>query len=172
MSRLRRVALLALALGACMRPVAGARDREQAKTSGAAEVRLARARFNAAIVARDTATIRALLLPSYHVVTGRSVQRHGADAAIAQWAGIFGDSTVRYVRTTRDVVTNEAWGLAQETGDWTGHLTAADGVAESSGVYAAKWQRAPDGRWRLQAETFTTLRCTGGPLGCTRPDAP
>jgi ketosteroid isomerase-like protein len=155
-----------------MRPAATLRESERAETPGAAGVRLARARFNAAIVARDTATIRALLLPSYHVVTGRSVQRHGADAAVEQWAGIFRDSSVRYVRTTRDVVTNEAWGIAQETGEWTGHLTAADGVAESSGVYAAKWQRAPDGRWRLQVETFTTLRCTGGPLGCPPPDAP
>lgn len=155
-----------------MRPVAGVRGSEQAETPEAAAVRLARARFNDAIVARDTATIRALLLPSYHVVTGRSVQRHGADAAVEQWAGIFRDSTVRYVRATREVVTNEAWGLAQEIGEWTGHLTAADGVSESSGVYAAKWQRAPDGRWRLQAETFTTLRCTGGPLGCPPPDVP
>jgi ketosteroid isomerase-like protein len=160
---------LALALGACMRAVVPAAD-QGAGTGGAAAVRLARTRFNAAIAARDTAAIRALLLASYHIVTGRSTQRHGVAAALDQWATAFRDTSVRYVRTTRAVDTNEAWGLAQEVGSWVGRVTAADGVAESSGVYAAKWQRTAGGQWRLQAETFTTLRCTGGPLGCPPPD--
>ena len=133
-------------------------------------MRGARARFNDAIVRHDTATIARLLLPSYHVVSGRSAQQHGRVEAVAQWVALFRDATLGYVRTPRTVRVNDAWGLAEETGDWSGHFTAADGVVRVSGVYAAKWQRDTAGQWRLQAELFTTLACSGGPRGCVPPD--
>lgn len=88
---------------------------------------------------------------------------------MGQWERAFKDPTVQYIRTTRSVITNEDWGLAQELGDWTGHTTNADGVAESSGVYVAKWQRTASGQWLLQAEVLTTLRCTGSIIGCPGP---
>ena len=153
----------------CTHDAVGTCSNAGTETPGAAEVRLARTRFNSAIAARDTAAIRALHLPSYHLVNGRSVQTHGSDAVMGQWERAFKDPTVQYIRTTRSVITNEDWGLAQELGDWTGHTTNADGVAESSGVYVAKWQRTASGQWLLQAEVLTTLRCTGSIIGCPGP---
>lgn len=138
--------------------------------NGQAEVRAERERYNAAIGQRDTALIASLLLPSYHSVSGRSVQRHGPAAALEFWVSVFRDSTVGYRRQPDTIEVNEEWGLAAEFGEWTGHVTAADGPARSSGVYAAKWQRARDRRWRLQSEVFTTLACKGGPLGCPPPE--
>jgi ketosteroid isomerase-like protein len=160
----RPLGLSLLALSACAHRVPLGVSR------AAAAMRAERARFNAAIVGRDTAAIAALLLPTYHIVNGRSAQRHGRADALDQWVAAFRDTTVGYVRTTRTVYVNDAWGLAEELGDWTGHVTAADGPSRSSGVYAAKWQRDTGGRWRLQVEIFTTLACNGGPLGCPRPE--
>jgi ketosteroid isomerase-like protein len=119
---------------------------------------------------RDTAAISRLLLDNYVIVSGRSTQRRGRDSAMTMWATAIRDSTMSYVRSPRTVFVNEGWGLAEESGNWTGIVTAADGVARSSGVYTAKWQRATSGEWRLQAEVFTTLACAGGRLGCVPPD--
>ena len=146
------------------------RGREVTDTGRSASIRGTRARFNAAIASRDSTIIASLLLPSYHVVTGRSAQSHGVSEAMTTWRGLFTDSTMLYVRRPREVRTNSAWGLAEELGDWTGRFTAPDGPVRVSGSYAAKWQRDTAGRWRLQTEVFTTLACAGGPQGCRPPD--
>ena len=160
--------ILFFAAAGCAGASSGGRDTADAATSNA--IRAARERFNAAIASRDTATIAALLLPSYHLVTGRSVQSHGVAEEIALWQTMFVDSTLLYVRRTREVRANPAWGLAEELGDWTGRLTAPDGPVRVNGSYAAKWQRDARGAWRLQSEVFTTLHCEGGPQGCKPPD--
>ena len=131
----------------------------------------ARERFNVAIANKDVAAIRALLAPTYHIVTGRSAQNHGADEEAARWAEVFhSDLTTIYRRTPREITINEDWGLAEELGNWKGSYTIEGTLIHASGVYAAKWQRAEDGEWVLQVEVFTTLACTGPASGCVRPD--
>jgi len=135
------------------------------------KIRKAREQFNLAIANKDVETIRALLAPTYHIVTGRSAQNHGADQEAARWADVFRtDPTVVYHRTPREIMINEDWGLAEELGNWKGTYTADGVLIHASGVYAAKWQRAENGEWVLQAEVFTTLSCTGLETGCVRPD--
>ena len=134
-------------------------------------IRSARERFNVAIADKDVETIRQLLASTYHIVTGRSAQNHGADEEAARWAEIFhSDPTAIYRRTPREITINEEWGLAEELGNWKGSYTAEGTLVHASGVYAAKWQRAEDGEWVLQVEVFTTLTCTGSATGCMRPD--
>lgn len=136
----------------------------------AAAVRKARETFNQAIARKDAAGIGALLAPTYHIVTGRSDQFHGAVEETKNWADRFrSDPTMTYRRTPREVTVNEAWGLAQEIGEWAGRYTVSEGPVAASGVYAAKWQRTADGRWLLQAEVFTTLKCEGPAQGCPAP---
>ena len=131
-------------------------------------IRNARERFNKAIETKDAATIRTLLAPTYHIVTGRSDQNHGADDEAARWASVFqSDSTAIYVRTTREITINEAWGLAEELGNWKGSYTLNRQLVNASGVYSAKWQRAKNGDWILQAEVFTTIEFDEG---CAPPD--
>lgn len=60
----------------------------------------------------------------------------------------------------RELRINEAWGLAEELGDWNGSSTMGSAIVSTSGVYAAKWQRAVDGAWLIQVEVFTTLECS------------
>ncbi len=134
-------------------------------------IREARERFNLAIEKRDVTAIRSLLAPEYHIITGRSEQSHGGDQEAQRWAGRFqSDPTVMYRRTPREITINEDWGLAEELGNWRGTYTIEGVLVHASGVYAAKWQRAEDGEWVLQAELFTTITCTGPENGCRPPD--
>jgi ketosteroid isomerase-like protein len=134
-------------------------------------IRAARVRFNQAIAEKDVETIRSLLASTYHIVTGRSTQNHGADEEAKRWADVFQqDSTAIYVRTPREFHINESWGLAEELGNWKGNYTADHMLVSASGVYAAKWQRALDGQWVLQVEVFTTMQCDGPDSGCVPPD--
>ncbi len=143
----------------------------QNKTTSGELIRAARERFNIAIADKDVKSIRALLAPTYHIVTGRSAQNHGADEEAARWAETFrADPSAVYRRTPREITINEAWGLAEELWNWNGSYTAEGSSVHASGVYAAKWQKAEDGEWVLQVEVFTTLICTGPASGCARPD--
>jgi len=131
-------------------------------------IRAARERFNIAIEYKDAEAIRALLAPSYHIVTGRSAQNHGADEEATRWTEVFrADPTAVYVRTPRAITINESWGIAEELGNWQGSYTAEGMAVQASGVYSAKWQRTENGEWVLQAEVFTTLTCDGP---CEKPD--
>lgn len=143
----------------------------QSKPTSNEMIRIARERFNIAIASKDVAAIRTFLAPTYHIVTGRSAQNHGADEEVIRWAETFrADPTAVYRRTPREITINEDWGLAEELGNWQGSYTAERTLIHASGVYAAKWQRAEDGEWVLQVEVFTTLTCTGPDTGCVRPD--
>lgn len=121
-------------------------------------IRAAREVFNRAIAEKDSLTIRTLLAPNYHIVTGRSDQFHGADEEQKRWADTFRtDPTAFYRRSPRAITANETWGIAEELGNWQGEYTVQGALVHAAGVYAAKWQRATHGNWVLQAEIFTTI---------------
>lgn len=142
-----------------------------ASTPSSELIRLTRERFNQAIADKDAAAIQTFFAPSYHIVTGRSAQNHGAEEEAKRWAEVFRhDSTAIYRRTPREIRVNETWGLAEELGDWKGSYTAENVPVRASGVYAAKWRLAENGDWVLQAEVFTTIECTGPGSGCVPPD--
>ena len=131
-------------------------------------IRKAREHFNIAIEQKDVNAIHKLLSPTYHIVTGRSDQTHGADEEADRWADIFNtDPTATYRRTTRELTINEAWGIAEELGNWQGSYTTTNTLIQASGVYSAKWHRKQNGEWILQTEVFTTLTCEGP---CHPPD--
>ena len=137
-------------------------------TTSANLIRAARERFNIAIEYKDAEAIYELLAPSYHLVTGRSDQFHGAEEERTRWADVFRtDPSAVYLRVPRDVTVNEDWGLAEELGNWTGRYIIDNILVQASGVYSAKWQRTEAGEWIVQAEIFTTLMCDGP---CKKPD--
>ncbi len=128
----------------------------------------AREKFNIAIANKDAEIIRTLLAPSYHIVTGRSDQNHGADEEAKRWRHVFAsDPTAVYRRETREITVNEAWGLAEELGNWKGEYTLNNKLVHASGVYSAKWQRKMNEEWVLQAEVFTTIEFDEG---CVPPE--
>lgn len=134
-------------------------------------IRAARARFNQAIERQDVEAIKAFFMPEYHIVTGRSDQTHGRENEAQLLKRMFaGDPSFVCHRATREVRVNPAWGLAEELGDWRCDYTVAAEKINSSGVYAAKWQRTIGDQWLLQSEVFTTLECQGSEKGCRPPD--
>ena len=101
-------------------------------------IRAAREQFNIAIEQKDVESIRSMLAPGYHIVTGRSEQSHGADEEARRWRERFrADATTFYRRTPRDITINEDWGMAEELGNWKGVYTVKDVLVHVSGVYAA-----------------------------------
>ncbi|MBX3037815.1 MAG: nuclear transport factor 2 family protein [Anaerolineales bacterium] len=121
-------------------------------------IRETREKFNLAIANKDAETIRSLLAPSYHIVTGRSDQFHGQDEEAKRWSQVFeSDPTAIYRRKTREISINETWGIAEELGNWKGSYTLNKNLVNASGVYSAKWQRTKNNHWVLQAEIFTTI---------------
>ena len=99
-----------------------------AESPQATEIREARRSFNEAIANRDLDLISALLMPTYHIVTGRSAQFDGHDANPA--AGIVGVSRRRLgPRTTnRNVDARPAPDLVERdfTADGPEQLWVAD----------------------------------------------
>lgn len=122
-------------------------------------IRAAREAFNHAIAEKDAKRIRLLLAPTYHLITGRSDQFHGADEEEIRWADLFqSDPTAVYRRTPREITANDSWGIAEELGNWQGEYSINGNLVRASGVYAAKWQRTQQDNWVLQAEIFTTIK--------------
>lgn len=135
-------------------------------------IRAARAALDDALRRRDLDAVAALLLPSYHVVTARSMQRDGREASLRSWEAMFErDGSASQVRTPETIVVNGEWGMAQEHGRWVGIVRTNDGPMEIRGVYAAKWHDTPDG-WRLQAEIFTPLTIIRGAPDATAVASP
>ena len=122
-------------------------------------IHAAREAFNRAIGEKDSKRIRPVLAASYHLITGRNDQFHGADEEEIRWAELFqNDPTAVYLRTPREITTNDSWGIAEELGNWQGEYSINGNLVRASGVYAAKWQRTKQGNWVLQAEIFTTIK--------------
>lgn len=118
----------------------------------------ARNALNRAIVAKDANAIADLLAEAYHVVTALNSQRSGREESRKAWEEMFvSDPAATFERIPAQIEVNEELGMAQETGVWTGRFRAGADPVNVSGVYAAKWERAPDGRWLLLAEVFTPL---------------
>lgn len=134
-------------------------------------VRAARDGFNRAIELRNAPLIGTFLAPSYSVVTGRGDKLTGRDEEVRRWAGRFrADRRLTFKRTPTNIVVNSGWGIAHETGDWTGSFTSSAQTVRTSGAYSARWQRSESGRWLIDSEIFVTLKCEGPDSGCFKPD--
>lgn len=125
-------------------------------------IRLARQRYNDAILNRDAEAICTFFTADYHVVTGRGVQSHGIEEQRHRWAAAFqADPIVLYRRRTRELRLSERLGGAEELGSWAGKYSLGQQKFLAAGVYSAKWQRQASGVWLIQTEVFTTLRSKG-----------
>ncbi|WP_396214637.1 YybH family protein [Gemmatimonas sp.] len=162
---------------ACVRPdsvptaASGLLPAPVAGRSSAAAVRAARDWYNRAIARRDANAIAALFTPDYHAVFGRGAHIEGVEAARADWIEEFRtNGPASCIRTADRVTVNDDWGLAHERGHWQCRATVKGAMARPSGRYTAKWERDVTGRWRVQAELFTTLQCVGAPAGSRPPD--
>lgn len=122
-------------------------------------IRLARKRYNDAILNRNIEAICSFFSFDYHVVTGRGIQSHGVEEQRQRWQAQFrADPILLYRRTTRELRISERLGVAEELGNWVGKYTLNKRIVLVSGVYSAKWQKQENDLWLVQSEVFTTLR--------------
>ena len=132
-------------------------------------IRQRRASSNAAIARHDTGGIGAAMADNIIVVTSRSSQSIGRAANMASFAEQFRTrSDVVYARTPDQVRVYEPWGMASESGRWTGSWTDTDGRIQIGGSYFAKW-RLKNGSWMIESETYVPEQCTGGAYCRTPP---
>ena len=120
---------------------------------------------NQAIKNKDTAALASVWTTDYHVVTSRNSELPGRIANRDRFAKEFSARPdVIYIRTPENIQVFEAWGMASETGHWTGRWTESENGLEEQvalkGTYFAKWHRI-DGKWMIRAEIFVPLHCRG-----------
>lgn len=133
------------------------------------QITAARARSNAAIANHETAAVAREWMPDVHVVSSTGAQNAGAAANIrAMQAQFDRRPDTKWVRTSRHISVNERWDVAAEEGEWTGTWTDTDGPVTITGTYLAQWRRSA-GVWRIQAEVFVPLHCSGGTYCARRP---
>jgi ketosteroid isomerase-like protein len=126
-----------------------------------ASIRALRAQSNAAIAAHDFERLRPLLVADYASFPGSLGKPLGVEQTAARLGRAFADpGFVTYVRTPGRIAVSSSGKRAAETGTWIGTWRKSDGVMRLSGVYQAYWVPV-EGRWRLQNESFVTLRCAG-----------
>lgn len=123
-----------------------------------ADIRTARAAYNAAIRAHDTTGIRATFAESYVGIAGSGGEViTGGDAMTAYFANAFGNPAfLGFVRTPEVVTVAVPADRAMERGHWVGRTRTAGGEARLGGEYLAVWVPTAAG-WRLRSETFVTL---------------
>ena len=162
-----RYALVA-GLAACTRH-SSSTPRPMTDSPAAVEIAAARARSNAAIAAHDIAGISREWMPDIHVVSSTGTQNGGIDAnARSMQAAFARRPDTKWVRTPHAITVNERWDVASEEGRWVGTWTEPDGPLRIGGTYLAQWRRV-DGHWRIQAEIFVPLECSGGAYCAARP---
>lgn len=146
---------LALALSAAALAIAvPAQDDEAA-------IRALREEFNGAIAARQTARFGEFLQPDLEAVGGNGTAIHGPGAyasLIEQLAENPEFGT--YVRTPDEVIVGVTGDLAAESGTWKGTWRRGDEETVAGGRYLAQWRKTESG-WRIRAELYVGLRCSG-----------
>jgi ketosteroid isomerase-like protein len=126
-----------------------------------AAIRLQRARSNGAIAAHRFEDMAPLLMADYTLLPGSlGTPLQGEAAARRLAAGFAGPGFVTYVRTPKTIRIAANGRRASETGAWIGTWRKADGEMRLTGIYQAMWVPF-EGGWRLQNESFVSLRCTG-----------
>lgn len=123
----------------------------------------AREAFNTALAERDMAAIADVLAENAMLVPGDEAELiNGRSAQIEAWQSIFTQaSDVSYVRSPQRIEINEDGILAAETGKWRGGWSTEGMRIGYTGRYFAKWRF--DGlAWRIEAETFVTMKRSGG----------
>ncbi|HEV2570089.1 DUF4440 domain-containing protein [Sphingomonas sp.] len=136
----------------------------QTPAQAEAEIRAQRPAFNRAIAAADLTAIAAVLADNVQMITGSdSIHVAGRQAHLDRWTEGFKDpNRLVYVRTTDKATVSPLLPIALETGHWRG-ATAGATKDWIGGDYTAKWRRI-EGVWRVEVETYVTMRCEGS--GC------
>jgi ketosteroid isomerase-like protein len=130
-----------------------------ANADDVADIRAARASYNAAILDRDAATIGTMFGPGYKGLAGSGGELiDGGPAMTAYFANVFKNPAfITFDRTPEVITIADGRERAMERGSWIGRSLTQDGdEAQLVGEYLAVWVPSPAG-WKLRSESFVTL---------------
>jgi hypothetical protein len=131
-------------------------------TADAALIRAIREGSNQAIADHNAEQIAATLDEDYQLTAGNGDFFHGTPTQkLEAWREVFArfDDAI-YVRTPDTVEVSRCLPLAFELGHWTGSWSTGHGITKLGGRYSACWRKVK-GRWKIRAEIFVTLNCSG-----------
>ena len=153
----RRHCIAKFLWGAAFVACTGAPDAQAGLPSPDTDIRAARLAQNAAIEARNADSVATFWTEDVAVTSGLGFVLRGREA----YKGAFGhDAPMLYTRTPDSITVSATWPLAWEEGTWTGTATAGQPAPSMRGRYSAQWVKEND-RWRIRAELFVALECTG-----------
>ena len=121
--------------------------------------------FNTALAERDLDAIARVLGEDCVLVPGDDATViQGREAQLESWKSIHSNmDEAHYLRSPARIEVSDEGHLAAETGRWTGGWVSEGMQISYMGRYFAKWRL--DGLdWKIEAETFVTIKRTGGML--------
>lgn len=132
------------------------------------QIRDVRKQSNLAILKHDSIAIANYWTNDFHLISSRNSEVAGREQNRKLFAREFMTrKDVLYIRTPAKIDVYAEWNMASETGTWTGQWQEPDGMVKLSGTYYAKWHKV-DGIWKIRAEVFTPLTCSGSSF-CNQP---
>jgi ketosteroid isomerase-like protein len=124
-------------------------------------IRAARDRSNKAIAVHDLEAAAEIWSADYVGVSSGNARALSREEERRQFTELVATRPhVTYLRTPDRISVNLAWQQAGESGHWSGSWSAADGETRVGGIYFAKWKKEGS-NWRIIAETFVQLSCSG-----------
>ena len=124
-------------------------------------IREARKRSNEAIAKKDSNALAEIWTDDYYLLTSRNLELSGKENSRHLFAEDFTSANSKlFVRSTSHIDIYPEWNMAGENGNWTGKWKEPDGEVNVKGTYYAKWHKI-DGQWKIRAEIFIPLSCTG-----------
>lgn len=134
---------------------------KSSRSSDEIQIRNVRNLSNDAIARHDSVTIGNYWTEDFHVISSRNAEIAGREANRQVFIREFNTKKkVVYVRTPGQINIFLDWNMAAETGNWIGRWQEPDGMVNLSGTYYAKWHKI-NGVWKIRAEIFTPLSCSG-----------
>lgn len=124
-------------------------------TSPQDAIRARRKLTNRLIAGHEAARLTPFFDPQVLVVAGDGSRIGGREAVIEAFAAQFAESGFgAYVRTTGEVLVDDAGVRAAESGTWL--ATGNGGASGPSGTYLAVWRKVT-GQWVIESELYVTL---------------
>ena len=128
-----------------------------------ADVRAARARWNAALAARDSSVLESLVEDSAAQVSARATRIGRAAFLRVFLENMMARPEFRLIYEPVQVTgcSQPRCDVATESGRWQETWRESGEPTEVGGTYYAIWRRDAEGRWRIRSEAFATLVCRG-----------
>jgi ketosteroid isomerase-like protein len=130
-----------------------------APESPAATVRALRVEFNQALATRDSVVFNRVLADSVTLVSPLQLYR-GRASGVSHYMGLLGHGE-KITLEFEPIDVQDRAPFVSEYGKW--HQSWAGGQRQITGTYFAVWSLTVDGRWVLDVQAWTSLKCTEEP---------